>query len=315
MKMKDVIPQYISYRQSLGEKFKTNATLLQSFLRYVGREKEIDELEIETCTAFLYAPTGEVTANWFCKYTALKGLFQWAMMREYVTDIPLPADKPKRPQGMTPYIYSTEELKQLFSTALTFQQNRSHTYPECIRMILMLTCMLGLRLHETVSLKAGDIDWENACVHIHESKFYKSRIVPFNDTVKRILTVFMDWRKQNRQPQNAETCLFLDRKGRPVCIDTVRSCFQRIRSKAGILLDESSPYQPRIHDLRHTFAINRLTSWYREGKDVQKLLPLLSTYLGHKHLAHTSVYLTMTENLLEEANKRFESYVNSESHG
>ena len=136
-----------------------------------------------------------------------------------------------------------------------------------------------------------------------------------NNTVKRILNVFMDWRKQNRQPQNAETCLFLDRKGRPVRIETVRSCFQRIRSKAGILLDESSVHQPRIHDLRHTFAINRLTSWYREGKDVQKLLPLLSTYLGHKHLAHTSVYLTMTENLLEEANKRFESYVNSESHG
>jgi integrase len=63
--------------------------------------------------------------------------------------------------------------------------------------------------------------------------------------------------------------------------------------------------------LRHTFAVNRLTSWYQEGKDVQKLLPVLSVFLGHKHLSHTSVYLTMTDNLLEEANKRFEFYINS----
>lgn len=67
---------------------------------------------------------------------------------------------------------------------------------------------------------------------------------------------------------------------------------------------------PRIHDLRHTFAVNRLTQWYREGKDVQMLLPKLSTYMGHTHLSHTSVYLTMTDSLLEEANKRFENYVN-----
>jgi integrase len=315
MKMKDIIPQYVSYRQSLGEKFKTNASILQCFLRHVGREVEIDGLGIETCTAFLYAPAGKVTANWFCKYTALKGLFEWAVIREYVTGIPLPAEKPKRPQGMTPYIYSDEELKRLFSAALTFRKNRSRTCPECIRMILMLTYMLGLRLHETVSLKLEDIDFDNCFVHINESKFYKSRIVPFNNTVQGLLTGFMDWRKQNKLPQNADSSLFTDSKGTPVCIGTVRGCFKRIRSKAGILRNKDSVYQQRIHDLRHTFAINRLTSWYREGKDVQKMLPLLSTFLGHKHLAHTSIYLTMTDNLLEEANSRFESYVNNESHG
>lgn len=315
MKLKDIIPLYISYRRALGEKFKTNASVLNCFLRYIGGEKEIDELDKETCTAFLYAPTGKVTASWFCKHTALKGLFQWAMTREYVIGMPLPTDKPKRPQGMQPYVYSNEELRLLFSTALTFQVHRSCTYPECIRMILMSTYMLGLRLHEAVSLKVGDVDQGNSLVRINESKFYKSRIVLFNDTVKRILIDFMEWRRQNRQPENVETHLFLDRKGYPVRIDTVRGCFERIRNKAGISRNDGATYQPRIHDLRGTFAVNRLTSWYKQGKDVQKLLPVLSTFLGHKHLAHTSVYLTMTENLLEEANKRFESYVNNENHG
>jgi integrase len=314
MKIKDIIPQYISYRQSLGEKFRTNASGLRCFLKYAGEETAIGNLGLTVCTDFLYAPSGKVTANWFCKYTALKGLFQWAMARGYINEIPLPADKPKRLPNMSPYIYSDKELKLLFSTALTFQKNRSRIYPECIRMTLMLTYMLGLRLHETVALRIKAIDWNNSIIRIDESKFYKSRIVPFNGKVKQLLIEFMVWRKENRQPDDVETYLFLDRKNTPVHIDTVRQCFKRIRSKAGISREDEATFQPRIHDLRHTFAVNRLTSWYRQGEDVQKLLPILSTYLGHKHLSHTSVYLTMTENVLEEANKRFETYVNREIH-
>ena len=315
MKMKDIIPQYISYRKSLGEKFKTNANELNCFLRYIGEDSEIGELNIKICTEFLYAPKGKVTANWFCKHTALKGLFQWALAREYITTIPLPSDKPKRPQGMLPYIYSNDELKSLFSTALVYQKNRSSTYPECIRMILMLTYMLGLRLHETVSLRMKDICMDKSFVCINESKFYKSRMVPFNDTVKRLLYDFLEWRQQNRQSKDAETHLFLNRKTASMNIDTVRGCFEQIRKKTGISREDESPYQVRIHDLRHTFSVNRLTCWYKECKDVQKLLPVLSTFLGHKHLAHTSVYLTMTNNLLEEANNRFETYANNENHG
>ena len=95
-------------------------------------------------------------------------------------------------------------------------------------------------------------------------------------------------------------------------IDTVRGAFERIREHAGISRSDKSPFQPRLHDLRHTFAVNRLTSWYRKNQDIQQLLPVLSTYLGHTHLSHTSVYLTMTDGLLGEANNRFESYIKQE---
>ena len=88
----------------------------------------------------------------------------------------------------------------------------------------------------------------------------------------------------------------------------MRGIFQRIREKAKIKRNDNARYQPRIHDLRHTFAVNRLTAWYQENKNVQQLLPILSVYLGHTHLAHTTVYLTMTNDLLREAGKRFEKY-------
>ena len=82
--------------------------------------------------------------------------------------------------------------------------------------------------------------------------------------------------------------------------------------KAGVKRTDGATYQPRLHDLRHSFAVNRLVSWYQENKNVQQLLPVLSAYLGHKYLAHTSVYLTMTDDLLYEAKERFEKYVKSE---
>ena len=71
---------------------------------------------------------------------------------------------------------------------------------------------------------------------------------------------------------------------------------------------DGARYQPRLHDLRHSFAVHRLTSWYRQGADVQTLLPYLSTYLGHVNLAATQVYLTMTPELLQEAARRFQQY-------
>jgi integrase/recombinase XerD len=93
---------------------------------------------------------------------------------------------------------------------------------------------------------------------------------------------------------------------------TLQARFRRVCQKAGIRRSDSASYQPRLHDLRHSFAVDRMTSWYRQGADVQKLLPQLSVYLGHVHLAATAVYLSMTPALLAEANARFERYAQQE---
>jgi integrase len=97
-----------------------------------------------------------------------------------------------------------------------------------------------------------------------------------------------------------------------VCI-TLQNAFKRLRNHAGIHRTDGGRYQPRLHDLRHTFAVHRLTSWYQQGADVQRLLPNLSVYLGHINVASTQVYLTMTPELLQEASARFESYARREA--
>jgi site-specific recombinase XerD len=308
MKIHQLIEQYVLYRRSLGEKFKTNETCLKAFCSTVGPEMHIRAITEQMAHRYLYGKSKTITTGWFVKHSALLGFYQYALTRNYVTEIPLPKTLPKRPPGLIPYIYSQQELKLLFDGALTYQKNKSHIAPYAIRIFLILTYTLGLRVHETLSITLGDLDMDNQVITIQQSKFYKSRLVPFNQQVKKLLKRYLQWRKGQQQPQHPEACLIMNQHGKPLNGYSVRDIFQRIRVNTGIKRTDGAYFQPRLHDLRHTFAVNRLLSWYRENKDVQQLLPMLSVYMGHKYLAHTSVYLSMTDDLLREANARFEKY-------
>ena len=312
MKLEQLILQYIGYRKSLGEKFKTNETYLKAFCKTIGSSRHIKSITSKKVNNFLYSSSATITSGWFIKHTALLGFYKYALARNYVTQIPLPDILPKRPPPFVPYIYSNAELKSLFDTALTYQVNRSHIAPFMVQTALIITYGLGLRIHETLSVTLNDIDMDNQVITIQQSKFYKSRLLPFNQQVKKIIKTYLQWRIKQKQPQSADAYLFISKNNQPLNHWTIEGIFERIREKAGVKRTDKARYQPRLHDLRHTFAVNRLVSWYQENKDVQQLLPILSAYLGHKYLAHTSVYLTMTDDLLQEAKMRFEKYANSE---
>jgi len=308
MNLEQLINQYISYRKSLGEKFKTNEACLKAFCKTMGASTKIKSITENMVIDFLYGNLKAVTSGWFVKHTAVFGFYQYVLTRGYVTTIPLPKTLPKRPELFVPYIYSNQELKKIFKTALIYQKIKSHIQPYMVRIILFITYALGLRLCETLSIKLADINTKENFILVQKSKFYKSRLVPYNKQVAKVINDYIVWRKKRKCSQLATAPLFVGKNDNVFNDDTMRGIFQKIREKAKIRRDDNTTYQPRMHDLRHTFAVNRLTSWYRENKDVQKLLPVLSTYLGHKYLAHTSVYLTMTKDLLKEANTRFEKY-------
>lgn len=312
MKLNELVNQYIQYRKSLGEKFRTNETYLKAFCRALDPSITVEVITEEMINHFLYGDSQAITSGWFVKHTALLGFYQYALTRHYVAEIPLPRILPKRPQPFVPYIYSRNELKRLFDTALAYQKNKSHIPPHMAQAVLVLTYSFGLRLHETVSITLGDIDLCNSVLTIQQSKFYKSRLLPFNQQIKAFIKSYLQRRIQHGQPISSGSHLFMGLNNQPFNAGTMRSIFQRIRQKAGIKRSDDANFQPRIHDLRHTFAVNRLTSWYQENKNVQQLLPILSVYLGHTHLAHTTVYLTMTNDLLQQASLRFEKYAAGE---
>lgn len=313
MKMGETVIKYISYKLSLGEKARTISFILKNFCKYVGPDRDLATISEKDCLWYLNAHgirEGVVTAYWFSIYATLNGLFMWAIARRYLVTNPLPMYKPKEPEAFVPYIYSNEELKRIFETALTYRKRFNIEYPEVIQAMLKVTYCLGLRPSETTHLAVDDISLQDGLAYIRETKFYKSRIVPFGEEVSRMLEKYLLWRAETVKSRGiTDDHLFFDKRGNPVQLSALQQAFRFIREKAGLHRADNAHYDVRLQDLRHTFATNRVAQWYKDGKDVQALLPVLSTYLGHCNLDSTAVYITFTNQLLEEAGKRFQSYV------
>jgi integrase/recombinase XerD len=307
MNIDDLVTHYVAFRHALGERCQTNERLLRSFSRAVGMRTPVARISVEAVAAFL-AGTGPVTSAWHIKYHALKGFFRFAVSRGHLDVAPLPSIIPKRPPHFVPYIYSRDDLRRLLSSIPSYRRYRTRIEPETLRAILLLLYGAGLRASEAMNLSIGDVDLTNALLTVRDTKFFKSRLVPISRDLTGILTDYARWRATAHPSPRSEDRFFPGKRGAAIHLWTLEDAFQRLREHAKVSRSEDARYQPRLHDLRHTFAVHRLTEWYRQGADVQRLLHHLSVYLGHAYLAATQVYLTMTPELLHEAGTRFERY-------
>jgi integrase/recombinase XerD len=303
----DLVTHYVSFRRTLGERCLTNESILRSFCRRVGPQTPVAAIEADAVAAFL-AGTGPVTSAWHIKYHALKGFFRFAVSRGHLGKAPLPAVLPKRPPHFVPYIYSRDELRRLLDAVPTYKRYRTRIEPETLRAMLLLLYGAGLRAREALNLSVADVDLPNAVLTVRDTKFFKSRLVPIGRQLTSVLTEYARWRATTHPSSGEESRFFPGKRGALIHLWTLEGAFQRLREHAKVCRSTDARYQPRLHDLRHTFAVHRLTEWYRQGADVQRLLQHLSVYLGHAHLAATQVYLTMTPELLHEAGTRFERY-------
>jgi integrase/recombinase XerD len=307
MNLQHLVERYISYRQTLGEKFERSAAILRAFVRTVGTQEDIGGVRAEQIAAFL-AGTRPITNYWHNKYRALLGFYRFAKSRGHVTEVPLPTKPPRLLPSFVPYIYSREELGRLLDATGCYQRYQSALDPVTIRTILLLLYGTGLRDGEVVRLNRADVDLDNSLLTVRLTKFHKSRLVPLGPQVCQILTEYANSRTAPVVRPDDETPFFTTRKGTRIVLQTLQAHFRRVRAQSGIRRTDGARDQPRLHDLRHTFAVHRLTSWYQEGADVQKLVFQLSVYLGHARLADTQAYLSMTPDLLQEANALFECY-------
>lgn len=310
MNLTSLATQYVAYKQGMGMRFHTEARTLKSFCRNMG---DISVAEITADGVYAYiAGTGPVTRFWHRKYEVLCGFYRFAIARGYVESSPLPKIVPKRPE-FVPYIYSREELQRLLDASVCCENPRCKLEPYTCRMLILLLYGAALRISEALSLTLADVDICSCLLTIRESKFYKTRLVPMSVDLTSILKDYVFQRAKEYSTESA-AALFLTRNGTPLARSTAERVFSQLRVRAGVLRHDGGRHQPRLHDLRHAAAVHRLVSWYREGADVQRLLPQLATYLGHVHIAGTQRYLTMTPELLHEASKRFELYAQGVSY-
>ncbi len=304
MKLLHALTLYTELIQANGCDGASIASVLRLFAKAVGGDRELDSIEPWQVRAFLDG-NRPLTRYWHRKHSALLGFFRFALARGLLPCIPLPLDTPRCRQIFQPYVYTESEMVRLIDAIDGLRTTR--ITPRTFRTLLLLLYGTGLRLSEALHLSLADVDLQQNLLTIRDTKFYKTRWVPVGPHLAQILRDYVQTFHATRDAKSASPLLICS-DGGPLKASGARRAFARLRSKANIRRSDCARYQPRLHDLRATFAVRRLITWYRQGADVQKLLPLLSTYPGHTSIAATQVYLPLTPELLVEASTRFERY-------
>jgi integrase len=223
--------------------------------------------------------------------------------------VPDPGSFPPYHQRLKPYIFSQDEVAKLLGAASRLKRNPgSLLRPEVTRLAIVLLFTTGIRRGELLSLTVGDYDRQESTLHIRETKFYKSRLLPINGDIANEIERYLRVRTRRRLPVSADTPLIWNSRwgGRAYTGTGLHYCVRPLLEQCGIMTKAGKP--PRIHDFRHSFAVNALLRWYRTGADVEAKLPLLATYLGHGSAVSTHYYLHFIEPLRTAASERFANH-------
>jgi integrase/recombinase XerD len=306
MNLSSAVENYIALKRSLGAVFSVDARILRSFTRVVG-DVGLEVITPEDCRKFCRGK-GVPTRFWERKHGSLCGFFRYLVSRRFLASSPLQEPAPRIQRTFRPYIYSHDEMRRLLEAISQENNHRRLLEPETLRMIILLLYGSGLRAGEALRLRPCDINFQDRVLSILGTKFFKSRLLPIGRSLAAALACYAQQRQPARPSDQYPPSFFTTRAGKTASLGRLEAAFVRLRERAGIRRPATDRWQPRLHDLRATFAVHRLVAWYREGADLQTRLPLLASYLGHVNVSGTQAYLPMTHELLAEASRRFERY-------
>jgi integrase len=298
----EAIEDYILLRQSLGLKFVAGARELRHFASFLEKK----------CATHVTIALALEWATKSPKAFPMAGAKRIAFVRGFTrhwsatdprTQIPPESMLPFRPNRAHPYLYSEEEIERLLIAARQMIPRgglRGRTY-YCVLGLLAVT---GLRISEVVNLKRPDVDFDESVLVVRKSKFGRTRLVPIHPSTSAELTDYAVARDE-LFPRPATDAFFLNEDGRPLLEGTVQARFRELSRKTGLRTPDAAR-GPRLHDFRHRFAIHTLTRWYRDGQDIERLLPVLSTFLGHVKVSCTYWYISVEPELMGAATRRLE---------
>ncbi len=295
------LADYLALRRSLGFKLERPGQLLAGLVSYL---EEAGAVTVTTAHALAWAtaPADADPSWWRVRLAAVRPFARYLAPFVPGTEIPprglLPGPVSRR---AVPYLYSPAEVAALITAAGAI---RAPLRAATCQTLIGLLAATGMRAGEAISLDRGDLDGEQGLLTIRGSKFGKSRQLPLHASVLRALAGYAE--KRDRElPRAASPALLVSLAGTRLIYKNVHRTFHELTQAAG-LRPRSAACRPRIHDLRHTFAVTTLARWYADGGDVAARLPVLSTWLGHADPAGTYWYLTGTPELLALAAARLE---------
>ncbi len=292
--------EYLAMRRSLGYKLETQGRLLLDFVDYL-QHTGAGTITVETAVAWATRPAGAAPLWWQRRLSVVRCFARHLKTLDPACQVP-PTDLLPAPyQRITPYLYSPTEIAALVHAAgLLAVPLQAATY----QALLSLLAVTGMRVGEAIGLDRGEVDLDTGQLSIVNSKFGKSRQVPLHLSTVAMLRRYTT-RRDRLCPASTTRGFFLSTTGTRLLIGSVDAVFTQLLSLAGIPTPPGRR-RPRVHDLRHSFAVATLLDWYRDGVDVHARLPVLSTFLGHAAPASTFWYLHAAPELLALAAQRLD---------
>lgn len=310
------LKDYLELRRGLGFELGRPESRLRSFLAFLEAE-QAGRLTTRLAVEFALRADHRSASTQAACLSAIRGFAQYLSGFDSKTEIPPPGliRQERRPQ---PYIYSADEIGRLLGAAGRHPSTPRYALkPFTLQCILGLLAVTGMRLTEALNLRPADIDWSQGAVTIGRAKFQKTRLVPLHRSTLRQLRAYAKQRERffvERPWRRPVNYFFVSTHGGQLTNTDIGNDFRSLTRRLGLRLP-GARRGPRLHDLRHSFAVATLVRWYRSGKKVDRLLPVLSTYLGHACITGTYWYLTCTPELMDAAGQRLETRWKGVRHG
>lgn len=295
--LRESVAEYLAMRRALGFKMRDAGVGLLEFVSFL-EENGISCVTTSVALRWAQLPSTVQPQEWARRLSFVRGFARYLIATDELTEIPPCSLLPYRPKRARPYLYSEEEIRKLLETALTLPPAngfRGQTY----HCMLGLLAISGMRIGEVLDLKLNNVDFAEGVITVEEAKLGKSRMVPLHASTLKVLADYKDRREEFLDGRYAPN-FFISLRGNRLDKGQVTRTFHALSRQIG-LRKAGSRNGPRLHDFRHTFAIQTMLRWYRCGEEVERVLPVLSTYLGHVRVTETYWYLSSCPELMGQA--------------
>jgi len=312
MNLREALSQYLELRRGLG--FKLHDAGLQ-LPRFVNFMEQRGAQHITSALALQWAQQSATVqpVEWARRLGFVRGFARWCSASDPDTEVPAAGLLPHRSTRARPYLYSDHDIDSLLAAALALPTRWPSTplRPVQFYCLLGLLSVTGLRIAEALHLELRDVDLQQRVLTIRSAKHGRSRLVPIHESTGTVLAAYLRSREEAFGAK-CSTYVFVSNTGNRLDGGTVRRTFYTLSRQVG-LRRQTENHGPRLHDLRHRFAVQTLLRWYVAGEDVARRLPVLSTFLGHVHVADTYWYLSAWPELMAQAMVRLEQRWGAES--
>lgn len=302
--LRDTVEEYIALRRRLGTRFHDGARSLRAFVAFTDRERAV-RVTTDVALRWAIGTGGSALVSAGARLRLIRGFAQWRRATDPETEVPPDDLLPVRYRRRPPYLYTDAEIGRLLQAARQLPSPRGLSGLTYYTLFGLLV-VTGMRISEVVSLQMADVDFAGAVLTIRRTKFGKSRLVPLDASAVAALARYARTRDQC-VPQRFTCAFFVLERGAPITAWRARDIFVRLSGQIGLRMPVRGHrygHGPRLHDLRHRFAVRTLIDWYRGGANVESRLPALATYLGHVHVNETYWYLEAVPELLDLATQR-----------